>query len=136
MKNPMPNAQVCVYLTIHITKLQYINSVSLSVTEVLRGGGRESPVKHGVRGASIARARRGGSGRTGGGARVRKDRAGGSSTGAFCTRFTLVLQNYNYKLYFQNLSHSTCIHQDPSHWKSWCLHCFVTREIATYSWPW
>jgi hypothetical protein len=51
--NPVPNAQVCVYLTVHITKLQ------LQTT-------------------------------------------------------------FSKPLY---ISHSACIHQDPGHWKSWCLHC-------------
>jgi hypothetical protein len=37
-----------------------------------------------------------------------------------------VLQNYNCKLHFQNLSilpHFTCIHWDSNCWKSWCLQC-------------
>jgi hypothetical protein len=37
-----------------------------------------------------------------------------------------ILQNYKYKLYFQNLSiyhiPHVCI-GDPGCWKSWCLHC-------------
>jgi len=50
----------------------------------LGGGGRESPVKHRAKGAN-----RGGGGQQGG-ARAGKDWAGGSSTSALCTRFTLV----------------------------------------------
>jgi len=51
--NPVPNARVCVYLTVHITKLQ--------------------------------------------------------------------LQTTSPKPLY--IPHSTCIHWDPGHWKSWCLHC-------------
>jgi hypothetical protein len=57
--------------------------------ECFGGGGRESPMKHGARGQHG----RGGAstGRGGMGGRAGKDRAGGSSTGALCTEFTLVL---------------------------------------------
>ncbi len=48
------------------------------------GGGRESPVKHEARGG---RARKD---QAEGRERARKNRAGGSSTGALCTGFTLV----------------------------------------------
>jgi hypothetical protein len=48
-----------------------------------------------------------------------------------------ILQNYNYKLRFQNLY--TTFHRYP--WGLWPLKILmfallVTREIATYSWPW
>jgi len=68
----------------------------------LGGGGRESPVKHGTRGASRGGASTGGKGRTGGegssgggstraGEGIGEEGPGrGSLTGALCTRFTLV----------------------------------------------
>ncbi len=72
---------------------------SHSLWSVLGGGVRETPVKHGAGGASRGGASKGGPARAG------KDRAGwgawagkdwtkGSSTGALCTKFTLV----NFKL--------------------------------------
>jgi hypothetical protein len=56
----------------------YINSVSLSVMDVLGGGGRERPVKQRVKGGASM----GGQHGKGGGAWARKDRARGSSTGS------------------------------------------------------
>jgi hypothetical protein len=85
---------------------------------VLGGGGRESPVKHGARGASTGGGGQQGGANTGrGGAQVGKDRAGGGgggapgpappSTSALCTRFTLVLRKgvahcYNMSLRFHS----------------------------------
>ncbi len=55
--------------------------------ECFRGGGRENLVKHGARGpAGRGQHRRGG----GAGPRAGKDRAG-----ALCTRFTLVVVDFN-----------------------------------------
>jgi hypothetical protein len=65
-----------------------------SLWSVLGGGGRESPMKHGAGGPTWAGEGWGtgskGPGKGRGGTRARKDRAGGSSTGALCTGFTLV----------------------------------------------
>ncbi len=79
---------------------------SCSLWSVLGGGGRESLVKHGAGGASTGGGGHQGGGRAGGPARTGKDRvgwgaragkdwAGGSSTGALCTRFTLVNKKRN-----------------------------------------
>jgi len=62
----------------------------------LGGGGRESPVKHGAGAVSMGGEGLGGGGARAGkdrmewGARAGKDQARGSSTGALCTRFTLI----------------------------------------------
>jgi hypothetical protein len=55
------------------------------------GEGQQRGGQHGQ-----GRIERGGPARAEGGARAKKDRARGSSTGALCTRFTLVLLNFQY----------------------------------------
>ncbi len=68
---------------------------SRSLWSVLGAWGKESPVKHGA-GAS-----KGGGG--GGGARGGTHRAGGSSTGALCSGFTLVYYNFTNKNYIYDI---------------------------------